>query len=148
MKQKSGLYVTEIYSFEQHTNLELPVFTIRIPAGFPSPGDDYLDDKLGLNEYLIKHPSATFFMRVEGDSMVNAGINSGDLLIVDRAMEATNASIVVAILDGEFTVKRFQVKDNRVYLVAENSHYHLIEITSEMRFEIWGVVTYVINRRK
>jgi DNA polymerase V len=148
MKQKAGLYVTEIYSFEQHTKLELPTFTIRIPAGFPSPGDDYLDDKLDLNEYLIKHPSATFFMRVEGDSMVNAGINSGDLLIVDRAMEATNGSIVVAIVDGEFTVKRFQVKDNKAYLVAENSHYHPIEITPEMRFEVWGVVTYVIHRAK
>lgn len=148
MKPATCLYVTEIHEFEQRTKLERPLFTVRIPAGFPSPGDDYIDEKLDLNEYLIKHPSATFFMRVQGDSMINAGIHSGDLLIVDRVMEAVNNSIIVAVIDGEFTVKRVQIANNNVYLVAENSNYHRIEVTPEMRFEVWGVVTHVIHQAK
>lgn len=148
MTRAKGLYVTEVYEFEQRTRIELPLFTVRIPAGFPSPGDDYIDGKLDLNEHLIKHPSATFFMKVQGDSMIDAGISDGDLLIVDRALEATDNSIVVALIDGEFMVKRIRIKNGIYYLVPENSHYHPIEVKQCMNFQVWGVVIYVIHKAK
>ena len=148
MTRAKGLYVTEVYEFEQRTRIELPLFTVRIPAGFPSPGDDYIDGKLDLNEHLIKHPSATFFMKVQGDSMIDAGISDGDLLIVDRALEATDNSIVVALIDGEFMVKRIRIKNGIYYLVPENSHYHQREVKQCMNFQVWGGVIYVIHKAK
>lgn len=123
----------------------LPFCLNLIPAGFPSPADDYIDKKLDLNEFLVKHPAATFFMKVQGDSMINAGINSGDILIVDKAMEALPGKVVVAVLDGEFTVKRLERSGGRVRLVPENDAYPVIEIKEDMSFEIWGVVTNVIH---
>lgn len=116
-----------------------------VSAGFPSPAGDHLEQRLDLNEHLIQHREATFFMRVEGDSMLGAGIHNGDLLVVDRSMQATNQKVVVAVVDGEFTVKRFVRKDSKVLLVAENENYRPIEITSEMDFQVWGVVTWVIH---
>ena len=145
MKSGNFFYVTHIYKSEKHAKYKLPLFISRIPAGFPSPADDYIDKNLDLNEYLIKHPAATFFVRVEGDSMVDAGIHSGDILIVDRTLEAINNKIVVAILDGEFTVKRIRKIKNELYLLPENSNFDPIEITEEMNFEVWGVVAYVIH---
>jgi len=130
---------------EKHAKYKLPLFISRIPAGFPSPADDYIDKNLDLNESLIKHPAATFFVRVEGDSMVDAGIYSGDILIVDRALETINNKIIVAILDGEFTVKQIRKIKNELYLLPENSNFDPIKITEEMNFEVWGVVTYVIH---
>jgi len=123
----------------------LPLCLNLIPAGFPSPADDYIDKKLDLNEFLVKHPAATFFMKVQGDSMINAGINSGDILIVDKAIEALPGKVVVAVLDGEFTVKRLAKSGERIRLVPENDAYPVIEIKEEMNFEIWGVVTNVIH---
>ena len=146
MESEKGLSVTEIYELEQHTEVELPLFELRIPACFPSPGDDYADKKLDLNEFLIKHPAATFLVKVSGNSMKDAGIHDGDTLIVDRALEATDKSIVVAIINGDFTVKRIHMKENKVYLVAENTNYSPIEVTPEMSFEVWGVVAYVIHK--
>ncbi len=138
--------ITEIYSFEQTTKLERPLFLTRIPAGYPSPGDNYIEKKLDLNEYLIKHPAATFFVRVEGDSMINGGIHSADILVVDRAITACHGDIVIAIVNGEVTIKRLVMKSDKLYLVAENSKYPPFEITPEMNFEIWGKVTYVIHK--
>jgi DNA polymerase V len=146
MKAKKGISVTKIYPFEKQTKQKLPLFTARISAGFPSPAEDYLDKKLDLNEYLIKHPASTFFVRVEGDSMIDAGIHSGDILIVDRALEPNANKIVIAAVDGELTVKRIKKAGDKLYLLAENPDYPLIEITSEMNFEIWGIVTYVIHK--
>ena len=137
--------VTQIYELDQSTKLELPLFTSRISAGFPSPGDDYIDQKLDLNE-LVKHPNSTFLVKVEGDSMTGAGMNSGDILIVDRALEPTNNDIVVASLDGELTVKRLKIKNTNVFLVAENPDYEPIEIRPLTEFRIEGVVTYVIHK--
>lgn len=137
--------IAEIIPFEKRTDLGLPTYLARVSAGFPSPADDYIDKKLDLNEYLIRHPAATFFVRVAGDSMIGAGIRSGDLLIVDRALEATDHKIVIAALNGELTVKRIQKKKGKFFLVPENSHFEPIEITPEMNFEVWGVVTYVIH---
>lgn len=137
--------VMDIYSPVAADKLELPLFLESVSAGFPSPADDYLERKLDLNEHLIKNPSSTFFVRVKGDSMINAGIHSGDMLIVDRALNAKHNSIVIAVIDGELTVKRLAYQKNKLFLLAENNNYQPIEITSEMAFEVWGVVTYVIH---
>lgn len=126
--------------------LLLPLFQSVVPAGFPSPADDYLDKKLDLNEYLVKHPAATFFVRVSGDSMIEAGIHNGDILIVDRSLPALDGRIIIAILDGELTVKRLRKKGQQVTLVPENDLYEPIEINEFNDFEVWGVVTNVIHK--
>ncbi|MBP7460672.1 MAG: translesion error-prone DNA polymerase V autoproteolytic subunit [Candidatus Delongbacteria bacterium] len=118
----------------------------RIVAGFPSPADDFIDKKLDLNEYLVHHPSATFFVRVEGDSMIGAGIHSGDLLIVDRSLEAMNNYIIVAVVNGELTVKRLRKSRNKICLVPENDHYPVLDVTPDMDFAVWGIVTHVIHK--
>lgn len=123
----------------------LPFYQSCISAGFPSPAEDALAERLDLNELLIKHPSATFFLRVSGHSMIKAGIHHNDILIVDRSIEPSHGKIVIASLDGELTVKRLQIFGKRVCLVAENELYRPIEITKEMDFRIWGVVTNVIH---
>ncbi len=120
-------------------------FDTPIHAGFPSPADDFLEKKLDLNEYLVKNPAATFFIRVRGHSMIGAGILDGDMLVVDRSLEARNDSIIVAVIDGEFTVKRLKKEGKNISLVAENRHYKPIKIKEEMEFEVWGVVTGVIQ---
>ncbi|MEM6399338.1 MAG: translesion error-prone DNA polymerase V autoproteolytic subunit [Cyanobacteria bacterium P01_D01_bin.116] len=114
-------------------------------AGFPSPAQDYLDANLDLNSYLIKHPAATFFMRMSGDAMVNAGIFDRDLLIVDRSIEPQNNSIVIAVLNGELTIKKILTIQQEIYLesgLKENN----IKITEDIDFSIWGVVTTVIHQ--
>jgi len=145
-KIRKGASIAQIYSFDKRTKQELPLFNVRISAGFPSPADDYIDKKLDLNEFLIKHPAATFFVRVEGDSMIDAGIHSEDILIVDRALEPTNNKIVIAVTEGELTVKRIRKIKGKLYLVAENPDFEPIEVTEGMQCEVWGVVTHVIHR--
>ncbi|OYD13929.1 peptidase S24 [candidate division WOR-3 bacterium JGI_Cruoil_03_44_89] len=142
---KKDIYVTEIWGFKKRTKREFPLYLAKISAGFPSPADDYIDKKLDLNESLVKHPAATFFVKVYGSSMVNAGINSGDTLIVDRALEPADNKIVLAVLDGDFTVKRIRKLKDKLYLLPENPNCDPIEVTEEMDFEVWGVVTYVIH---
>ncbi|MBU0467576.1 MAG: translesion error-prone DNA polymerase V autoproteolytic subunit [Candidatus Omnitrophica bacterium] len=137
--------IKEIFSFEARTKVKLPLYVSTIKAGFPSPADDYLDKKLDLNEHLIKHPAATFFVKVAGDSMINAGIFPDDILIVDRSLEARNNKIIVAILDGEFTVKRLKKYRGKISLVSENPNYEPIEVTEDRDFDVWGVVTNVIH---
>ncbi len=128
------------------TKAEIPLFLSEVAAGFPSPADDYIDKKMDLNEHLIKHPAATFFVRAYGDSMRDANITSGDILIVDRSLDAIHNSIVIAVLNGELTVKRLKQKDRKLYLVPENPDYPELEVTEESSFEIWGVVTYIIYK--
>jgi DNA polymerase V len=137
--------LTSFASCEQILELSLPLVASPISAGFPSPAEDHIDQSLDLNKFLIKHPAATFFVRVEGESMMGAGISSGDLIIVDRALQAKNNSIVLALVNGEFTIKRIKKTGTTVSLVPENQKYKEIEITPDMDFEIWGVVTYVIH---
>ena len=137
--------VEAVYAPDLSTRYKLPVFLGRLPAGFPSPADDYLEGKLDLNRHLIKHPAATFFVRVTGDSMIGAGIHSGDLLVVDRSLEPADKHVVVAVLDGELTVKRLFKQHGIVRLLPENLHYQPIEITPQQTIEIWGVVTSVIH---
>lgn len=130
---------------EDHLLYELPLYATKVSAGFPSPADDYLEMKLDLNTHLIKHPASTFFVKVSGDSMTGAGIQSGDMLIVDRSIEPTNGKIVIAALNGELTVKKLSKKQGKVTLLAENNAYPSIEI-KEHDIVIWGVVTHVIHK--
>ena len=137
--------VDAVYAPDLSTRYALPIFLGRLPAGFPSPADDYLEGKLDLNRHLIKHPAATFFVRVTGDSMIGAGIHSGDLLVVDRSLEPADKNVVVAVVDGELTVKRLFKQNGVLRLLPENLSYQPIEITAQQTIEIWGVVTSVIH---
>ena len=136
----------EFYSAETTTKLKIPLFESGVSAGFPSPADDYLDLPIDLNEFLIKHPAATFYVRVKGNSMEGAGIRNGDLLIVDRAEEPRNKSIVLGVIDGEFTVKRIKKKGSDLYLMPDNPEFKPIKIDNNMDFQVWGVVTYVVHK--
>jgi DNA polymerase V len=119
---------------------------VPVSAGYPSPADDYLDGALDLNQHLIKHPTATFFVRVAGASMLEAGIHSGDVLIVDRALTPSDGSVVIAVVNGELTVKRLVKRHGQLLLMPENHQYPPLAITETTAFEVWGVVTYVIHR--
>lgn len=121
------------------------IYNCPVSAGFPSPADDFAESTLDLNQFLVKHPAATFFVRAEGDSMIGAGIHSGDTLIVDRSLNPQNGSVVLAIIDGEFTVKTLHRSQGRVFLMSENSRYRPIKISKEMDFAVWGVVTNVVH---
>ena len=136
----------EFYSAETTTELKIPLFESGVSAGFPSPADDYMDLPIDLNEFLIKHPAATFYVRVKGNSMEGAGIRNGDLLIVDRAEEPRNKSIVLGVIDGEFTVKRIKKKGSDLYLMPDNPEFKPIKIDDNMDFQVWGVVTYVVRK--
>ena len=138
--------IDEVLSFIENNGYKLPLYTCSVSAGFPSPADDYTDKSLDLNEHLIKNPSATFFVRVSGDSMVGAGIHDGDTLIVDRSIEPTNNKIVVAAIDGQLTVKRILKKTNKIFLMPENEKYSPIELSESNDITIWGVVTTVLHR--
>lgn len=137
--------VLEIHPASAAVRRKLPLFVSKVAAGFPSPADDHLDAKIDLNEFLIKHPASTFFVKVKGDSMIKAGIHSGDILVVDRSLDPKDKKIVVAVVNGEFTVKRVSRKANKLYLVSENDSYKPIEIKEDMDFEIWGIVIHVIR---
>jgi DNA polymerase V len=137
--------IQTILAVKQTSTIKIPLFNESVKAGFPSPADDFIDKHIDLNELLIRHPAATFFVRVKGDSMVNAGIFSGDVLVVDKALEAKNNCIVIAVINGELTVKRLRRTGERLQLVPENDNYSIIDIDSEMSFQIWGVVKSVIR---
>ena len=138
--------VKEIYSADTGTSLKLPFIQDIVRAGYPSPAADYIEKKLDLNEYLIKHKEATYFIRVEGDSMENNKIYNGDLLIVDRAVDAKMGSIVVVNINGEMTVKILDKIDGKLHLVAGNKKYEPIPVTEETELLIWGVVTYIVHK--
>ena len=122
-----------------------PLYSSKVSAGFPSPADDNLEKTLDLNTYLIKRPAATFFVRVNGDSMINAGINDNDILIVDRSIKPSHGKVIIAVLDGQMTVKRLYKQSNKIILMPENDLYQPIEIRDDMNMEIWGVVTSSIH---
>lgn len=136
----------EIYTAQTSSELELPFVEQGISAGFPSPADDFLDVSIDLNKELIKNPSATFYGRVKGDSMKNAGLEDGDLLIIDKSLEPIDNKIAVCFIDGEFTVKRIKIEANIIWLLAENEAYKPIKVTSDNEFVIWGIVTTVIKK--
>ncbi len=147
MKAKSIHKVNslEFFSPAKVSNQHIPFADFSVPAGFPSPAEEYLEPKLDLNQYLVKHPAATFFVRVQGDSMIGAGIHDNDILVVDRALEPKNGDIAVCVIDGEFTVKRLQIIDNEMYLAPENGKYKPIKVTKFQDFQVWGIVTYIIH---
>jgi DNA polymerase V len=144
MKTDSSIHA--IFEVDQKTRVVCPLFTSGISAGFPSPAEDHIDQQLDLNELLIQHPVATFFVRVSGESMKDAGINHGDILVVDRSLEATSGRIIIAIVNGELTVKRFVQDSSSCQLVAANPDYPPVAITHETDFSVWGVVTSVIHQ--
>ena len=135
----------DLFSIIKNTQINTPVFLDKISAGFPSPATDYMENKLDLNEYLIKHPAATFIVKTSGSSMINADIYSGDLLVVDRSLTPRNNNIVIASIFGDLTVKKIKKKDKLFFLVSANEDYPSIEVKEEMECFIWGVVTYIIH---
>ncbi len=127
--------------------IRLPLFSERIPCGFPSPAQDYIEDVIDLNALIVQHPSATFFVRASGDSMTGAGIDEGDLVVVDRSLRATHGDLVIAYLDGEFTLKELRTRPV-LQLVAHNVNYPPIRIHNEDELEIFGVVTFTVKPHK
>lgn len=142
MKLRS-LHNTTILEFfvpDYSTELKLPFIDAGISAGFPSPADDFIELSIDLNKELIKNKDTTFFAKVKGHSMKNAGINDGDLLVIDKSLEPQNNRIAVCQIDGEFTVKRIKIEKDIVWLIAENEDYQPIKVTPENDFMIWGIV--------
>jgi len=138
--------VVEISSYDESKGHLIPVFLSKVQAGFPSPADDYVAQKLDINKYLVSHPTATFFVKVAGDSMKNAGILDNDMLVVDRSIDASHGKIDIAIINNEVTVKRLYNKQGKIELHAENELYLPVKINSYDELRIWGVVTAVVRK--
>ena len=130
---------------EARLSLAIASFMARVAAGFPSPADDYLDRPLDFNELLIAHPAATFAVRVAGNSMEGVGIFAGDIAIVDRALTASDGSIILGTLDGEFTIKRYRKRGGGCWLEAANPAFAPIAVSEDREFEVWGVVRHTIR---
>lgn len=139
----------EIFSSNTRSEQALPYADGGIKAGFPSPAQDCMQDSIDLNKELVRHPSTTFYARVSGDSMTNAGINDGDLLVIDRGIEPQDNDIVVAFIDGEFTLKRIEIDKSGqcLWLIPANEKYKPIKVNEDNDFIIWGVVTYSIKKQ-
>jgi DNA polymerase V len=127
------------------TKASVPLASCSVAAGFPSPADDYLERPLDFNELLIQNPAATFAVRIAGESMTGAGLFPGDIAVVNRALTPVNGSIVMALLDGEFTIKRYRITKNQIWLQAENRNFADILIPEGASFEIWGVISHSIR---
>ena len=128
------------------SNIRIPFIKEGISAGFPSPAVDFKEDDIDLNKELCKNPLATFYIKVNGNSMIDAGINDKDILIVDRSLEPQDNKIAVCLIDGEFTVKRLKIDKNGIFLLPENKEFQPIKVTVENELVIWGIVTYVIKK--
>jgi DNA polymerase V len=135
----------EIFSAATESVLELPVISGGISAGFPSPALDFIDLTIDMNKHLVKHPATTFYGRVKGQSMKDAGIFDGDLLVIDKSLQPTDNKIAVCYIDGEFTIKRIQIQKDCIWLIPENEAYQPIKVTADNDFIIWGMVTHVIK---
>ncbi|MDO5570717.1 MAG: translesion error-prone DNA polymerase V autoproteolytic subunit [Bacteroidales bacterium] len=136
-----------LYTLEQKEVIKLDFIEGGVSAGFPSPCQDYMENSIDLNKELIDHPASTFCARVSGNSMIDEGIEDGDILVVDRSLTPRDGRIVVSFIDGEFTLKKLRLEGNEVWLQPANVNYPAIHITSENNFKIWGVVTYIIKKR-
>ena len=133
-------------SFDSTTKrFKIPLLNDSVSAGFPSPADDYTEENIDLNEHLISNPFSTFFLRVKGDSMINAGIKDKDLIIVDKSLIAKPGNIIIAMIDGEFTIKRLSTKNDELYLKSENHNYPDFRFKNHIDVQIWGVVIYSIH---
>ena len=135
-----------LYPANEPTPLRRPIFSSSVPAGFPSPADDYIEGRLDLNEYFVPRPSSTFYVRVTGESMIGAGILPDDILIVDRSLDAVHDSIVIAVVNNELTVKRLYKRNGRIELRPDNPAYPIIQLDKEMELIIWGVVSGVTRK--
>ena len=136
------------HSFEDLNLQDIKVAEPRVAAGFPSPADDFIEMEINLQDYIVKNKEATFCVKVEGTSMTKAGINSGDIMIVDRSLHPKHNDIVLAVIDGEFTVKRIAVNENNLYLMPENDNFSPIKITTAMNFQVWGIITHIIHKAR
>ena len=145
-RQSNEAFQDILFPVNEPALLKRPIFSSSVPAGFPSPADDYIEGQLDLNEYFVPHPSATFYVRVTGESMTGAGILPGDILIVDRSLDAIHDSIVIAVVDNELTVKRLYRKNGRIELRPENPAYPVMQLNQEMELVIWGVVSGVTRK--
>ncbi len=136
----------EIYKADIGSSLPLPIADEGIRAGFPSPAQDFMDLSIDLNQELVKHPSSTFYGRVKGDSMIDAGVHDGDVLIIDKSLEPKDGDMAVCFIDGEFTIKYIKIEEKVIWLVPANKNFHPIKVTEDNNFLIWGIVTYCITR--
>jgi DNA polymerase V len=139
------MHVTALWAPGHGPCLLRPLFVDRVSAGAPATAEDLVEGFLDLNRYLIRNPAATFYVRVNGDSMTEAGIRAGDILIVDRAAVADDGDIIIARLDDELTVKRLRIRAGEIWLESENEAREAVRITKEMRFEVWGKVMHIIR---
>ncbi|MDE6135375.1 MAG: translesion error-prone DNA polymerase V autoproteolytic subunit [Muribaculaceae bacterium] len=139
----------DIFLPDLSTSVSLPFADAGIQAGFPTPAQDYITETIDLNREIVRHPAATFYGRVAGKSMIDEGIEPGDLLVIDRSLEPTDGDLAVCCLDGEFTLKRIRLRPGAVWLIPSNEEFDPILVTPDRQFEIWGVVTHTIknNRR-
>ena len=136
----------EFYTPDIENSLEITLAQTGVSAGFPSPADDFKKYKISLDKTLVRNKEATFYARVSGQSMIGAGLDDGDLLVVDKSLEPEHNKIAVCFIDGEFTVKRLKVTLEAVYLQPENPAYEPIKVTDDNNFQIWGIVTHVIKK--
>jgi DNA polymerase V len=128
------------------SNLEMPYISSGIKAGFPSPAADFDGSRISIDQIVVKNATATFYAKANGSSMIGAGIDDGDILVIDKSIEPQDGKIAVCFIDGEFTVKRIKVQENSLLLLPENSLFEPIEVTQENDFIIWGIVTYVVKK--
>lgn len=140
MNQKIQFFLPDL-----ENQVELPYISSGIKAGFPSPAADFDESKISLDHVLVKNKEATFYAKASGNSMIGAGIDDGDILVIDRSLEPQNNKIAICFIDGEFTVKRIKLENEEVYLMPENPNYKPIKISEENELIIWGIVTYVIK---
>lgn len=145
LKNLHNTKVFDFYAPDYSTELEVPYVDVGISAGFPSPADDFIELTIDLNKHLIKHKDSTFFAKVKGHSMKNAGIFDGDLLIIDKSLAPQDGKIAICQIDGEFTVKRIKIENDVVWLIAENEDYKPIKVTEENELMIWGIVIHSIK---
>ena len=136
----------DLFQTKLTNNLQIPLMNTGISAGFPSPADDYIEKNIDLNQELIRNPSSTFLGRVKGLSMQGAGIDSNDILVIDKSLPVANGKIAVCYLNGEFTLKRIKITNQTIYLMPENPDYQPIQVQPENEFLIWGIVTYIIKK--
>lgn len=138
----------KIHKIDQSSPLSLPIADEGIRAGFPSPAQDYMQLAIDLNNELVQHPASTFYGRVVGDSMIDAHVYDGDLLVIDKSLEPQDGDMAVCFVDGEFTLKYIKIESDAVYLVPANPEFPSIKVTEDNEFTVWGIVTYTIRRRR
>jgi len=138
----------EIFRAETDTEIALPIADEGIKAGFPSPAQDFMDLAIDLNKELVKHPASTFYGRVKGDSMIDAGIHDKDILIIDKSLDPRDGDMAVCFIDGDFTIKYIRIEEKAIWLIPANKQYSPMQVTEDNNFLIWGIVTYSIKKQR